>query len=157
MQQMVIDRKIAVILLRDTQGRLLMQHRDGAAPAWPYKWGLPGGGIEPGETPEEAMRRELEEETGIRIDGDLELFWECILPAVSHPGAYRQWHVYHAQTPARQEDIVLGEGQAMVFTPLDAVLRLDLIPAIRFIIEYFLVQRISDGRVETLPELPFLP
>ena len=157
MQQMVIDRRIAVMLLRDTQGRLLMQHRDGAAPAWPCKWGLPGGGIEPGETPEEAMRREVEEETGIHIDGSIALFWECVLPAISHPGAYRQWYVYHAQTRARQEDIVLGEGQAMVFTPLDDVLRLDLIPAIRFIIDYFLIHRISDGRVEALPELPCLP
>lgn len=156
MQQMVIDRRIAVMLLMDAQGKLLMQHRDEAAPAWPHKWGLPGGGIEPGETPEEAMRRELEEETGVHIDGDIELFWECVLPAISHPGAYRQWYVYHAQTGVRQEDIVLGEGQAMVFTPLSDVLRLDLIPSIRFILEYFLANNICDERAETLPDSPFL-
>jgi len=31
----------------------------------------PGGGIDEGETPEEAGRREIEEEVGIKLDGDL--------------------------------------------------------------------------------------
>ena len=32
-------------------------------------WHFPGGGVEPGETADEAARREAEEETGYRIEG----------------------------------------------------------------------------------------
>jgi 8-oxo-dGTP pyrophosphatase MutT (NUDIX family) len=48
------------LVVRDESGRLLLvQDRDTGA------WGLPAGAVEPSETPSEAARRELLEESGI--------------------------------------------------------------------------------------------
>jgi 8-oxo-dGTP diphosphatase len=57
----------AVIIANNT-GRILLQLRA------PYlsaggKWSLVGGGVEPGESPERAMFREIAEETGAALEG----------------------------------------------------------------------------------------
>lgn len=118
-------RRIAVVMLVDEARRLLLQLRDAQAPTSPGKWGLPGGGIEAGETPEEAAHRELLEETGLRVEGALTLRWHGTLPG-SQPGFYNEYYVFAASTTARQEDVILGEGDAMVFTPLHEAMKLDL-------------------------------
>jgi len=58
----------AVVLIFDGQGRVLMQHRTDD-----QSWDFPGGFMEPGETVEQAARREVWEETGLAI-GTLTLF-----------------------------------------------------------------------------------
>tara|TARA_Y100000310_G_C20165400_1_gene571120 strand:+ start:81 stop:470 length:390 start_codon:yes stop_codon:yes gene_type:complete len=54
-------RDCAVILLYD-KGKILLQHRADDVKRFPGKWGFFGGGIEEGETPEEAVKRETKEE-----------------------------------------------------------------------------------------------
>ena len=51
------------------EGKLFVTQRGYGA--WRDYWEFPGGKIEPGETPEEALVREIREEldTGIRVDG----------------------------------------------------------------------------------------
>jgi tetratricopeptide (TPR) repeat protein len=120
------ERRIALVMLIDDAERLLLQLRDAQAPTAPGKWGLPGGGIEPGETPEEAACRELLEEAGLRVEGALMLRWHGMLQSASQPGAYNEYFVFAASTSARQEDVILGEGDAMVFTPLNEARKLDL-------------------------------
>ena len=55
----------AAAIVTDTRGRvLLLKHRFRPGPGW----GLPGGFIEQGEQPEEALRRELREEIGLEVE-----------------------------------------------------------------------------------------
>jgi 8-oxo-dGTP diphosphatase len=65
-------------VVSDEAGRvLLLRHvlRQGSG------WGIPGGFLNAGEQPEEAIRRELREETGLELDG-VELAFVRSLPNV---------------------------------------------------------------------------
>jgi len=56
---------VAVLRLLEVPEILLVQRKD---PPYKYMWALPGGFMEMEETLEEAARRELLEETGIKAD-----------------------------------------------------------------------------------------
>jgi 8-oxo-dGTP diphosphatase len=59
---------VAALILQN--GKLLIGQRTEHQPL-PLKWEFPGGKIEPGEQPADALRRELEEELGIHaVIGD---------------------------------------------------------------------------------------
>lgn len=56
-----------VAAVTEREGRVMLcQRRPGTHNA--LKWEFPGGKIEPGESPEEALARELREELGIEVD-----------------------------------------------------------------------------------------
>lgn len=52
-------------LLVDPEGRVLFGLRADWKKAWPGYWDAPGGHVEPGESKEQALVRELQEEIGI--------------------------------------------------------------------------------------------
>lgn len=133
-----VIRRVAVVLLVDARGWLLLQLRGADAPASPGVWSIPGGGIEEGETPEEAARREMLEETGLLVDGDLALYWYGLRPSASQVKGLVEWFVYCAPTDARQEDVILGEGAAMEFIAPEDALALDLGSAARALLPDFL-------------------
>jgi len=51
-------------------------------------WAAPGGGVEPGELPLAALRRELYEETGLVLDADPPHVWHQEVAATRHVDGY---------------------------------------------------------------------
>ncbi|MFA6601558.1 MAG: NUDIX hydrolase [Candidatus Paceibacterota bacterium] len=59
-------RDVAVLILRRGD-KILLEKRSSACSRFPNTWGLFGGGIKDGESPEEALRREVMEEVSLTL------------------------------------------------------------------------------------------
>jgi ADP-ribose pyrophosphatase len=65
----------AVAVITNRRGELLLHLRDDLPTiAWPAHWSLLGGGCDPGESPANAIIRELDEEAGLTAPDMTELF-----------------------------------------------------------------------------------
>lgn len=57
----------AIVL--NSENKILALHRTETAPARPNTWDLPGGDLDYGEDPWEAIKREIKEESGLAVEG----------------------------------------------------------------------------------------
>ncbi len=66
---MTTEGAVFVIITDDNNRIVVIKHNQSVydRDLGPYVWGLPGGGIDPGETEEEAVIRESREESGVTI------------------------------------------------------------------------------------------
>ncbi len=96
-------------ILVNPEGKVLLQHRDNIPTIrYPDHWSMPGGVTEPGETPEQTIRRELEEELGYVV-GEVEIYGKIL-------DAYHNLiNIFLAPIDQRAEDLVLGEGREVRF------------------------------------------
>jgi 8-oxo-dGTP diphosphatase len=77
---------VAACVLIDAAGRVLIARRpEGRAMAG--LWEFPGGKLEPGESPEDALTRELREELGVDVSR------ACLAPFVFASHAYERFHL----------------------------------------------------------------
>jgi 8-oxo-dGTP pyrophosphatase MutT (NUDIX family) len=114
------------VILVDAEGRVLLQERDEHAPIDPDRWGLSGGHLEPGEDAEAGAYREVEEETGVRLEpGTLEPFRDL---EVFHPhyGSVDDVHVFVGRVDLTDADIDCHEGRQIVFVDPARARDLDL-------------------------------
>ena len=99
---------VSAVALIDVDGRVLLAQRpEGKAMAG--LWEFPGGKVEPSETPETALIRELHEEIGV------DTWASCLAPLTFASHSYETFHLLMPLFVCRKwEGMPMGrEGQAL--------------------------------------------
>lgn len=108
--------------LIDADGRVLLAQRPPGKHLAGY-WEFPGGKVEPGESAQDALRRELREEIGVEV--------ESAEPLIRVPWHYGEKSILLDAYVVRgfRGEPASGEGQALRWVPLDALDRREMPPA----------------------------
>ncbi len=134
------ERPVATVgaLIHDGAGNLLMirTHK------WSDKWGIPGGKIERGEASEDALRREISEETGLDIS---EIRFVMVQDCIDSPEFFRNEHFlllnYLAKADSHQVTLN-DEAEEFNWCTMEEALALDLNTATKI-----LLQRVIDDKL----------
>jgi len=86
----------------------------------PNKWGLPGGGVDPGESFDEAMEREFEEELGI-VPKNIKLHMQA-----NFNDERVAVYIIHLDENEVNELVLGNEGQKFQFFKVDELESIDL-------------------------------
>jgi 8-oxo-dGTP diphosphatase len=99
---------VAAVALIDADGRVLLAQRP-AGKHLAGMWEFPGGKVQPGETPEAALIRELGEELGI------DTYESCLAPFTFASHAYPEFHLLMPLYVCRKWSgiVVPREGQQL--------------------------------------------
>jgi 8-oxo-dGTP diphosphatase len=101
---------VSAAALIDPDGRVLLAQRP-PGKSMAGLWEFPGGKVEPGETPEAALIRELHEELGI------ETWKSCLAPLTFASHAYPDFHLLMPLFACRKWDGIVcpREGQQLAW------------------------------------------
>ena len=132
---------VVAAVLKDAHGRLLLAQRP-VGKHLAGTWEFPGGKVDPGETPAQALERELAEELGIRIESSAPLL------SLNHQYADRSVRLMLREVIDWQGEPMGLEGQALQWVTLPQASRLSMPAADRPIIRVLQL----DWRLTCLPD-----
>jgi 8-oxo-dGTP diphosphatase len=119
-------RKAAMLLIVTDSGLLMHLRDDKPGIPHPGCWAGFGGAVEEGETIEQALRREVLEETGLEISSATFLACET-----DHEGDGREVSLFYVTGDYRPEDIDLREGAGVAVHSLEDLPQLKMSPFVR--------------------------
>jgi 8-oxo-dGTP diphosphatase len=124
---------VAVGVLIDGRGRFLLTSRP-AGKVYAGYWEFPGGKLEAGETVEQALRRELQEELGITI-GPAQP-WKIELVDYEHARV----RLHFCKVFDWQGDFEMREGQAMAWQTLPVQVK-PVLPGTMPVLQWFAAEQ----------------
>lgn len=108
---------------------------------WRDKYVIPGGHVELGEKIEDALRREIKEETGLDID-DIEFI--CFQEFIFDDAFWKKKHFlfldYACKTNSKEVKLN-SEGQEYIWVSLEEALKLPIEPFTRRLIEEYMKKK----------------
>jgi len=135
----------AAMLLIVTDGGLLMHHRDDKPEiAHPDCWAGFGGAVEGGETVEQALLREVTEETGLVVKDPV-----FLTDAVDQEGDGRLVSLFYVVGDFRPDGIDLQEGAGVAIQRIEDLSDLKVTPFVRRAIESHLLPVLADRHRES--------
>ncbi|HSS51563.1 MAG TPA: nucleoside triphosphatase NudI [Thermoanaerobaculia bacterium] len=129
------SRLIVVPVITDSAQRVLLCRMSSDRGVFPGQWALPGGGVEPGERIEEALRREVREELGIELGEVSPLLFKDAVLEKSYPNGSREplhmvFLVYRC-SPASYGIVLNPEFSEYVWASTEVLSSLELNPLTR--------------------------
>jgi len=127
----IMVRNVSIIILYDKDKKILLQHRAEDAKRLPGYWAFFGGGIEEGETPEQAVKREAFEELHYTLHSPKLLLKQKFNSKDDESEKYVYMEAYD---PTKK--IVLAEGQNLWWYHLSEIDTLKIIDHDREVLKY---------------------
>jgi len=121
------------VFVRNKDRKLLFIDRT----EYPFGIAIPAGHIDDGETPEQAAKRELMEETGIKADKLKLLFSNNILDSCSGGSDKHRWHGFGVILEPNQTITINHEGINPVWLDLKEAAKRPTPPIIQYILYNF--------------------